>query len=68
MSTKTNKTINRERADTSHRSIPAKGKLTGDQFMTAMWDLVIQDWIAQGKDPKDLKMDRSIGVLRRREF
>jgi hypothetical protein len=35
--------------------------------MAAMWDLVLRYWQMKGRDPRELRLDRSVAVLKRRK-
>lgn len=41
-------------------------QLTADQRADAVWELVVLDWKMKGKNPDELRLQRSVGHLRRR--
>jgi hypothetical protein len=42
-------------------------RLTDEQRMQAVWDLVVFDYELKGKDLNELRLQRTVETLRRRE-
>ena len=40
-------------------------QLTADQRADAVWELVVLDWKMKGKNPDELRLQRSVGRLRK---